>query len=119
MKVYFDVCCLSHPFDDQAQERVRLESEAVRFLLRRVKNGDLEWVGSTVLTFEVGRNPNFDTRQQIAYLMGMMSTMLTVTEEDRIRARKLAERGFGPMVRLTSFWLNERARRFFSPWTIS
>ena len=29
MKVYMDVCCLNRPFDDQSQERIKLESETV------------------------------------------------------------------------------------------
>jgi predicted nucleic acid-binding protein len=24
MKIYFDVCCLNRPFDDQSQDRIRL-----------------------------------------------------------------------------------------------
>ena len=32
-RIYLDVCCLNRPFDDQAQERVRLESEAVKSVL--------------------------------------------------------------------------------------
>jgi hypothetical protein len=33
MRVYLDMCCLKRPFDDQAQPRIRLESEAVLALL--------------------------------------------------------------------------------------
>jgi hypothetical protein len=33
MVVYLDICCLKRPFDDQAQARVRLETEAVLGLL--------------------------------------------------------------------------------------
>ena len=29
MKIYLDVCCLNRPFDDQTQDRIHLESEAV------------------------------------------------------------------------------------------
>lgn len=29
MKIYLDVCCLNRPFDDQAQQRVHLEAEAL------------------------------------------------------------------------------------------
>lgn len=29
LRVYLDVCCLNRPFDDQRQDRVRLEAEAV------------------------------------------------------------------------------------------
>ena len=31
--VYLDVCCLNRPFDDQTQDRIRLESEAVLLIL--------------------------------------------------------------------------------------
>ena len=33
MLLYLDICCLKRPFDDQAQPRVRLETEAVLGLL--------------------------------------------------------------------------------------
>jgi hypothetical protein len=41
MRIYLDVCCLSRPFDNQSQERVRLESEAVLMILHRIETG--EW----------------------------------------------------------------------------
>ena len=33
MKLYLDVCCLKRPFDDQAQPRIRIETEAVLAIL--------------------------------------------------------------------------------------
>jgi len=30
MKVYLDACCLNRPFDDQSQDRIRLESALQR-----------------------------------------------------------------------------------------
>ena len=32
-RVYFDACCLNRPFDDQTQDRIRLESEAVLLIM--------------------------------------------------------------------------------------
>ena len=52
MKVYLDNCVLNRPFDDQGQERIRLETEAVMLILAkrhamqlqvRVEN-PLEWI---------------------------------------------------------------------------
>lgn len=34
MKLYLDNCCYNRPFDDQTQDRIHLESEAVLALLR-------------------------------------------------------------------------------------
>lgn len=39
--VYLDVCCFNRPYDDQTQDRVRLEAEAVLLILRRIEAG--EW----------------------------------------------------------------------------
>lgn len=36
MKIYLDVCCLNRPFDDQAQTRIRLESEAILLIIARM-----------------------------------------------------------------------------------
>lgn len=33
MKLYLDICCLKRPFDDQAQPRIRIETESVLGLL--------------------------------------------------------------------------------------
>ena len=33
MKLYLDTCCYNRPFDDQTQERIHLESEAILTIL--------------------------------------------------------------------------------------
>jgi hypothetical protein len=47
--IYLDVCCFNRPFDDQTQERVRLESEAVLLILGRCQRGELQLVGSEAI----------------------------------------------------------------------
>ena len=37
MKIYLDACCLNRPFDDQSQDRVRLEAEAILLILGRLE----------------------------------------------------------------------------------
>ena len=36
--IYFDVCVLSRPFDDQSFLRIRLETEAANLILSKVRN---------------------------------------------------------------------------------
>lgn len=31
-RLYLDTCCLNRPFDDQSQERVRAQTEAIRHI---------------------------------------------------------------------------------------
>jgi hypothetical protein len=49
-RIYLDVCALCRPFDDQAQIRIRLETEAVQLILSYVKSGDLDLVISPCMT---------------------------------------------------------------------
>jgi hypothetical protein len=58
--VYLDACCLNRPFDDQTQDRIRLESEAVLLILGHVHRGEWRWSGSEVLSFEIARNPDVE-----------------------------------------------------------
>lgn len=46
MLIYLDVCCLNRPFDDQTQERIRLEAEAVLLILERCQAGTWWLLGS-------------------------------------------------------------------------
>ena len=52
-RIYLDVSCLNRPFDDQRQERVRLEAEAIRMIFERVDASLLEHVSSQMAEIEV------------------------------------------------------------------
>ncbi|MHC5722065.1 MAG: hypothetical protein ACYTX0_61130, partial [Nostoc sp.] len=76
LSIYLDVCCLNRPFDDQSQERVRLESEAIRLILERIVSGEWSWVGSEVLIDEVGQTPDPDRRFRLSTSMTSMGRII-------------------------------------------
>ena len=51
-RIYLDACCLNRPFDDQSQDRIRLESEAIVLILNRAERTELDWISSSVLVYE-------------------------------------------------------------------
>ena len=53
MRIYLDNCCYNRPFDDQRQERIHMESEAVFAVLRRGIQQIDEIIGSSVLELEI------------------------------------------------------------------
>ena len=65
MKIYLDVCCLNRPFDDQLQDRIHLESEAVVTILKQVETGDWIWINSSVVLFEINQTPNLDRKPRL------------------------------------------------------
>ena len=53
MKIYFDVCCLNRPYDDQTQDRIHLEAEAIIGILRHIELNEWIWVSSGVVNYEI------------------------------------------------------------------
>ena len=95
MRIYFDLCALNRPFDDQRQQRVRLEAEAVLIVLEQVQIGMHELRGSAVLAFENGKNPQAERRRGVENLLSMAADPVTLTHAVLQRARQLEELGFG------------------------
>ena len=56
MRLYLDICCLKRPFDDQAQPRVRIETEAVLGLLA-ADGPEMGFVRSVAHDLENDQNP--------------------------------------------------------------
>lgn len=68
-RVYLDVCALSRLFDDQAQARVRLETEAVKLILSHVRAGNLRLIVSPAHRVEIGAINNLDERKTLESLL--------------------------------------------------
>ncbi|MFQ5400239.1 MAG: type II toxin-antitoxin system VapC family toxin [Anaerolineae bacterium] len=96
MKIYLDVCCLNRPFDDQSQERIRLEAEAVALILKRIQAGSWKWISSPVVTAEIRQTPDEARRQAMLVLTKQVDEEITMTPATASRARELAAMGFKP-----------------------
>ena len=94
MKVYLDVCCFNRPFDDYAQDRVRLESEAVLTILEHIQSRMWALIGSEVIDIEISKIPDDDLRCKVNILTGMKQKLITVNNDVEIRAKELEKLGF-------------------------
>jgi hypothetical protein len=65
MRIYMDNCCFNRPFDNQAQVRVRLETEAKLRIQERVVAGEIELAWSYILDYENAANPFEERRAAI------------------------------------------------------
>jgi len=61
-KIYLDVWCLNRPFDDQTQDRIRMEAEAILLILKNFEVGKWQWIGCEVLDFEIEQTPDLEGR---------------------------------------------------------
>ena len=60
MRLYIDLSCFNRPFDDQGQERIRLETEAVLSVLTRVLEGRDLLLWSWAMSYENDKHPKTD-----------------------------------------------------------
>ena len=92
-RIYLDVCCLNRPFDDQEQDRVRLEAEAVLLILKHCEIGEWRWVSSAVVHHEVDAIPDQDRRNRITTILRKASERVPLSNAAVERGEEL--KGFG------------------------
>ncbi len=93
-KIYLDTCCLNRPFDDQTQERVRLEAEAVLAILSRIEKSEWEWIGSEVLMDEIEQTPDTQKLSRAKLLSGFIEENVEIGDKEARRAKDLQKEGF-------------------------
>jgi hypothetical protein len=97
MKIYLDVCCLNRPFDDQNQPRIRLESEAILFILHHFHLHDWEWLGSDALILEIDQTPNPERRNNLRLMVTQVHDWIAIQTAEANRSQQLEQLGFHAM----------------------
>jgi len=92
MKIYLDVCCLNRPFDDQTQEKIHLESEAVLIILSNIASQQWELVGSDVIDFEISKIPDMERRKKVELLAQKILKKQPITTELIQRAKIISQK---------------------------
>ena len=96
MRIYFDVCCLNRPFDDQSQQRIRLESEAITFLFQHIQQQLWCWLGSPAILAEIKQTPDIARRQAMLLLAGQINEQIPLSDTVLARTAQLRQSGFTP-----------------------
>jgi predicted nucleic acid-binding protein len=93
-QVYLDACCLNRPFDDQHQDRIRLEAEAVLLILEHCEAGEWQWISSAVVEEEVNNTPDSERRQRVRNMLRAAHVTVALTATGIERARHIKALGF-------------------------
>jgi predicted nucleic acid-binding protein len=97
MTIYLDVCCLNRPFDDQSQNRVRLEAEAVLSILEMAGTRKLELASSDIIHDELSQMPDDERREKVELLLGVTSRHISLTAAIERRATELQTWNITPL----------------------
>jgi len=94
MKIYLDVCCINRPFDDQNQDRIHLEAEAVISVLKHIDEGKWELVSSDAVVYEINQTLNEEKRERLLSINNKAQTYITLDEAIVRRASEIQKIGF-------------------------
>ena len=103
MKIYLDTCCYNRPFDDQEQERVHDESEAVLSIIRRCQKEGHILVGSFILKMEIEQMPSQVRKSNVQLLYSAVNE--EVQYNLNIGSRAMALRNMGNVKDMDSLHL--------------
>lgn len=84
--IYLDNCCYNRPFDDQMQERIHLESEAVLTILKMGQMKKVIIVGSAILELEMNRMMDENKKQKVLDLYNVAEMHIPYSDKIRKRA---------------------------------
>ena len=93
MRLYIDLSCFNRPFDDQGQERIRLETEAVLSVLTRVLEGRDLLLWSWAMSYENDKHLKTDRRDEIAVWEKISERTIPLDSDVQDRARENARLG--------------------------
>jgi len=95
-RVYLDVSALCRPFDDQAQMRIRLETDAVLLILSHVRSKNLTLIVSPVHRVEIAAIADLAERKHLQVLLNESGTRGSFNlASGRQRAEELIKHGLG------------------------
>jgi hypothetical protein len=92
--VFLDACCINRQFDDQGQPRIQYETEAFASIMTWVRKGEVVWLGSDALRFELEQNKDSASRDAALFLFDAQCDSHIATAEDFVRAHDLQALGF-------------------------
>jgi len=97
MKIYLDVCCLNRPFDDQTQDRIHLEAEAILSILNHSRTTGWSVIGSDAIDLEILKMPDKDKRLMVQILSTIIDEHVRVDAGVERRALELKKAGLKAM----------------------
>jgi predicted nucleic acid-binding protein len=97
MRLYIDLSCFNRPFDDQGQERIHRETEAVLAVLARIAERTDTLLWSWVLSFENDKHPRPDRRDEIAVWERLSERSIPLSRGLEDRSLQIAQQGIAAL----------------------
>ncbi len=91
MRVYLDVCCLNRPFDDQTQDRIHLEAEAILTILKYIEKKQWSMINSDAILYEVNKIPDPERKTKVQFTLSNADDYVQINEQILRRAKQIQQ----------------------------
>lgn len=95
-KIFFDACCYNRPLDIPQTGRIKLEADAIIYLIDAGANGGYEVVTSTAIHAELSRMPDVERLDEVMWLVRKATNLVQTDTTDIARADELTKQGLTP-----------------------
>ncbi|GGA51171.1 PIN domain-containing protein [Okeania sp. KiyG1] len=93
IRVYLDTSVYNRPFDDQTQNKIALETEAVLLILGMIKNREIELVNSEPIEYENIFNSDLTRQEKITNFLTLATIYQKMEQSEEKRAKQLQNQG--------------------------
>jgi hypothetical protein len=94
--VYMDCCCLNRPADNQTQDKIRIESDAIIGILFKCFYGSWKLIGSDIVEYEIMKTPDMNKRNKALNLYSVKKEKIDFNDTIRVRALEIQKYGLKP-----------------------
>ena len=89
MKIYFDSCCFSRPFDDQSQIRVYNEGKAIIDIIEIIKDRGYILLGSEISFIEINKITDINKLDKTFVLYARISDEVKLNNQIMYRSQTI------------------------------
>lgn len=93
-KIYLDVCCFNRPFDNQTQERIQLETEAIIQITTYCQTETWTLITSDFIDREVDNISNVEQNEKIRIILSTAKIKVVDSGQLDSRIEELKKMGF-------------------------
>jgi hypothetical protein len=94
--VYMDCCCLNRPADDQTQDKIRIETDAIIGILFKCFYGSWKLIGSDIIEYEIMKIPDLNKLDKALNLYSVKKENIELNNEIETRALEVQKYGLKP-----------------------
>lgn len=87
--IYLDTCCFNRPFDNQSDDRNRLESDAILTIINKCEKGTWKLLSSDILFDEISCIANWAKKYKVLKLYNSTNINIELNDDIVKRAKEL------------------------------